>query len=118
MREEFAACVDTVGSSLASVLPRVAHNGLVASCGNAGGSEIGGAPGVFPFILRGVNLIGIDSVQLGREERRRVWSLFKDESFRPEIAKVACETIRLDEVRSAVPRLMAGGVAGRIVVEL
>ena len=118
MPEEFAAAVDTVGSSLASILPRMTYGGLVASCGNAGGGVVDASVNVFPFILRGVTLIGIDSVQLCSSERLHVWSRFNHHEWKPDIPRIVSDTIRLEDVPDVVPKLMNGAITGRVVVEI
>jgi acrylyl-CoA reductase (NADPH) len=71
-RERWDGAVDSVaGSTLAGILPWMANNSSVALCGMAGGGEV--ATAVWPFILRGVNLLGINSVRVTREERLAIW---------------------------------------------
>ena len=70
--ELWAGAVDTVGgATLAALIPALANNSSVAACGNAGGAELHTT--VLPFILRGVNLLGILSVNVPFERRRAVW---------------------------------------------
>lgn len=74
-KELYAACVDTVGGdTLAAVLAQMQYDGCVAACGVAAGPKV--ATSVFPFILRNVALLGVDSVQLNREDRLKVYVAF------------------------------------------
>ena len=73
-KEIYAGVVDTVGGDgLTAALGQTMYGKAIASCGNAGGPAF--AASVFPFILRGVKLLGIESVQCPREERMAVWEM-------------------------------------------
>lgn len=115
-KEEWTAAVDTLGGTiLANILKHIRYGGSVAACGMASGTEFGTS--VFPFILRGVNLLGIDSVQCPLLHRKALWEKLATEW------KVSClenitQTIRLDDVGSAVKSLLAGERLGRTVVAL
>lgn len=112
----WAGAVDTVGgATLAGLLKTIRYRGTVAACGNAGGIELHTT--VFPFILRGVRLIGIDSVQAPMSEREAAWvRLSRDLDF----AKLDRITtvIGLEEVAAFAPRFLEGKVAGRTVVRI
>ncbi|WP_283679174.1 acryloyl-CoA reductase [Lentilactobacillus sp. Marseille-Q4993] len=76
--QEFDYVVDSVGGSvLAKILPHISYGGAVATCGNAAGVKL--ETTVFPFILRGVSLLGVDSVFAGMDQRREVWSKLANE---------------------------------------
>lgn len=112
--ERWAGAVDTVGGDvLASVLRSVETRGSVAVCGLAGGAELHTT--VFPFILRGVNLLGIDSPKATRTERREIWSRLRSD-LSLELLDSMIEEIRLEEVFEAGERILAGKVRGRTVV--
>lgn len=115
-RERWAGGIDSVGGTmLANVLAMTAQDGTIAACGNAGGMDLPSS--VAPFILRGVSLIGINSVKVAPALRCEVWSrLMRDVDF----SKLAgmTETVSLSEVFSAAERLLAGRVRGRIVVDV
>lgn len=115
-RETWAGVVDCVGGkSLASILSNVKYGGTVAASGLTGGSEL--ETTVFPFILRGIRLIGIDSVQASMSARRRVWELLASE-YKPEgIASIASE-IDLEQIPSALSAILSGQSRGRVVVRL
>ncbi|QJD86645.1 oxidoreductase [Cohnella herbarum] len=115
-RETWAGVVDCVGGkSLASILSNVKYGGTVAASGLTGGSEL--ETTVFPFILRGIRLIGIDSVQASMSARRRVWELLASE-YKPEgLASIASE-ISLEQIPSALSAILSGQSRGRVVVKL
>lgn len=114
--ERFAGAVDTVGGAvLAGVLPRIAYGGSVAACGNAGGAKL--ETTVFPFILRGVNLLGVESVMCPRERRLRAWErLARDLPLN--LLDASVQTVDLAAVPELAQQILAGQVRGRIVVDL
>ncbi len=114
--ERWGGAVDTVGgSTLAGLLRTLARNTSVAACGLAGGSELNTT--VMPFILRGVTLIGIDSVMVPRPRRRATWErLVRD---LPENALGSMtQVISLAEVPDLSQQILKGQVRGRVVVDL
>lgn len=114
--ERFGGAVDTVGGAvLAGVLPRMAYGSSVAACGNAGGVKL--ETTVFPFILRGVNLLGIDSVMCPREKRLRAWQRLAHDLPKP-LLEAAMQTVSLEEVPGLAQAILQGQVRGRVVVRL
>ena len=115
-KERWAGAVDSVGSkTLANVIAQTSYGGAVAACGLAGGMDL--PTSVAPFILRGVSLLGVDSVQMPRPRRIQAWNrLAKD----LDVTKLAAmtHTIPLSGVRQAAEDILAGKVRGRLVVEL
>ncbi len=118
LSERWAGCIDAVGGdTLAHVLAEMAYKGSVAACGLAGGNGL--PTTVIPFLLRAVNLLGIDSVMAPRSERIAVWD---------RVAQVVAPTAaadKLDSLTSEVgladlaalaPQILAGQVKGRTVV--
>ncbi len=113
-KERWAAVVDAVGShTLANALAQTRYLGTVAACGNAQGADLPGS--VFPFILRGVRLLGVDSVNAPRALRERAWSRLASDLDVSLLDAMTTE-IRLDGAVEAAARLKAGQVRGRIVV--
>ncbi|MBV7435619.1 oxidoreductase [Cardiobacteriaceae bacterium TAE3-ERU3] len=110
----WAAAVDTVGSTvLAKVLAQIQEGGAVAACGLAGGADL--PTTVMPFILRGVSLLGINSVTCPYEQRVAVWSALAEllpASFYQRISR----DISLDEAIPSAKDLLAGRITGRVVV--
>jgi acrylyl-CoA reductase (NADPH) len=114
--ERWAGCIDSVGgNTLARVLAQTRYAGSVAAVGLAGGSKLEHT--VIPFLLRGVNLLGIDSVMCPRERRLEAW-----ERLRKDLPMEKLQAMSLEAALSDVPRLAAeilkGQVRGRVVVNL
>jgi acrylyl-CoA reductase (NADPH) len=91
------------------------YGGAVAACGLAAGMDLPSS--VAPFILRGVCLIGIDSVMCPIERRKRAWSRLASDLDKAKLTDITHE-ISLDEVFSFGPKILAGEVRGRIVVKI
>jgi putative YhdH/YhfP family quinone oxidoreductase len=112
----WAGIVDTVGGPmLASLLRTVNNEGCVAACGVAGGAEL--HTSVYPFILRGVTLRGIDSAWCSMQRRREVWQLLAREWKLDALDKMR-QTVGLDELAANAPQLLAGSHVGRTVVDV
>ena len=112
----WAGCVDSVGSSvLEAVLSQTMTHGVVAACGLAGGHGLNTT--VFPFILRGVRLMGIDSNTCPQPPRRRAWEGLRDLARSIDFDRIAQE-VTLEEVPKACDQLMSGGIQGRYLVDL
>ena len=115
-KERWAGGIDAVGSTtLANVLSMIRYGGAVAACGLAGGMDL--PTTVAPFILRGVSLIGIDSVMCPLPQREAAWRRLEADLDRGKIAAMANE-IGLDDVIAAGRRVVEGKVRGRIVVKI
>lgn len=115
-RERWAAAVDSVGShTLAGVLAGARAGGAVSACGLAQGMDL--PTTVAPFILRGVALLGINSVTCAAPLRLAAWDRLAAELDRGLLARMTA-TIGLAEVIPTAPKILAGQVRGRIVVEL
>ena len=114
--ERWAGGIDTVGSTtLASVLSMTRYGGAIAACGLAGGMDLPAT--VAPFILRGVSLIGIDSVMCPLERRREAWKRLASDIDAGKLAMMTSE-IDLAGVMDAGRRIVEGAVRGRIVVKI
>ncbi|MFC4771856.1 YhdH/YhfP family quinone oxidoreductase [Enterococcus hermanniensis] len=114
-KQLFDFAIDTVGAdTLAKILPFINYAGSVALCGNAGGIKLNTT--VLPFILRGVNLLGIDSVEASMEERQKLWTKLTNEWLLPTDFQV--NTIELDQVLETADALLAGKHVGRTIVAL
>jgi acrylyl-CoA reductase (NADPH) len=115
-KERWAGGIDSVGSTtLANVLASTRYGGAVAACGLAGGMDLPSS--VAPFILRGVSLLGIDSVMAPSTRRREAWDRLATDLDRAKLAAMTT-TLPLDAVIAAAPDILAGKVRGRIVVEV
>ncbi len=115
-KERWAAAIDTVGSTtLANLISMTRYGGAVAACGLAGGMDLPGS--VAPFILRGVSLLGIDSVMRPMADRHLAWKRLESDLDRGQLAAMTT-TVGLDEVIAAAPDIVEGRVRGRIAVEI
>ena len=112
----WAGAVDTVGGpTLANVIRATKHRGCVAACGVVGGAEL--PLTVFPFILRGVTLAGIDSAWCPEDRRRVIWELLSS-TWKPKDLASLAEFVELDDVGTTVPKILAGQITGRTVVRV
>ena len=115
-RERWAGGIDSVGSTtLANLLSMTKYGGAIAACGLAAGMDLPSS--VAPFILRGVCLLGIDSVMCPIETRKIAWSRLARDLDRAKLAEITHE-IGLEEVVGAGAKILAGEVRGRIVVKI
>jgi acrylyl-CoA reductase (NADPH) len=115
-KERWAAGIDSVGSTtLANLLSMTRYRGAIAACGLAGGMDLPSS--VAPFILRGVSLLGIDSVMAPRPLRLEAWGRLARDLDHGKLAAMT-STIPLDRVIEAGAEIVAGKVRGRTVVEI
>ncbi len=115
-KERWAGAIDSVGSvTLANVLSMTKYAGAVAACGLAGGMDLPSS--VAPFILRGVSLLGIDSVQCPQVLRAAAWRRLDSDLDRGKLQRMTSQ-IGLADVAEAAGRILQGQVRGRIVVKI
>jgi acrylyl-CoA reductase (NADPH) len=114
--ERWAGAVDTVGSTtLATILTQLKYRACVAACGLAGGSELPAT--VVPFLLRGVNLFGIDSVMCPRDERIEAWQRLVRDLPLDRLERMT-QTVPLSALPQMAPQILQGAVRGRTVVDV
>lgn len=114
--ERWGGAVDPVGGeTLASLLRSMAYGTSVAASGLAGGKTLDMT--VFPFILRGVSLIGIDSVKCPFDRRQTAWNRLAAE-LPLALLEEAMEVVSLEDVPALGPQILAGQVRGRVVVDV
>jgi acrylyl-CoA reductase (NADPH) len=112
----WAGAIDTVGGdTLVNLLKGMQYHGVVAACGLAGGATLNGT--VFPFILRGVRLIGIESVYCPKPERLAAWRRIARDLDRSQLDGMT-RAIALAEAPAVAAELLAGRVRGRVVVDV
>ena len=115
-KERWAGGIDSVGSTtLANLLSMTKYRGAIAACGLAAGMDLPSS--VAPFILRGVSLLGIDSVMCPIELRKTAWTRLATDLDRTKLTEITNE-IGLAGVIEAGARILAGQVRGRIVVKI
>jgi putative YhdH/YhfP family quinone oxidoreductase len=115
-KERWAAAVDCVGGeTLAAVIRSLRYGGSVAASGLTGGNAFGST--VYPFIVRGVALLGVDSVLTPIEERRAVWANVRSDFPEETVAAMVAEEVGLDGIDGALVDMAAARVRGRVLVE-
>jgi putative YhdH/YhfP family quinone oxidoreductase len=112
----WSAAVDTVGGDILSTLVRqIDHRGCVAACGLVAGTDLKFT--VYPFILRGVALVGIDSAKCPMPQRREIWARLSSDWRLPRLEQLA-SNVPLSELPGRVSAILSGQVCGRTVIEL
>jgi acrylyl-CoA reductase (NADPH) len=112
----WAGAIDSVGGyTLARILSRTARHGVVASCGLVAGAKLNTT--VYPFILRGVRLVGIDSNTCPSGLRSEAWGRI-GQILKPDVARRIARAIRLEEVVQACESVLDGRVVGRLIVSI
>jgi acrylyl-CoA reductase (NADPH) len=115
--QRWAGAIDSVGSvTLANVLAQTAYGGVVASCGLAQGPDLPAT--VMPFILRGVSLVGINSVEAPPALRAEAWQRLSTDLDLDLLAEMMTDTIPMEAVLEAGGRILAGELHGRTVVDI
>ncbi len=116
LKATWAAAVDTVGGPvLAAVIKQIEHRGCVATCGNVAGTEL--PLTVFPFILRGVKLDGIDSAMCPRTEREAIWDRLFGEWYSEQLID-GTRIVPLAQIDQEVRSMLRGESLGRVIVDV
>ncbi len=112
---KYDAVVDTVGGDiLAQALKEVKYDGVVTCCGLTSSPELNTT--VFPFILRGIRLIGIDSVECKLEKKKDMWEKLANE-FKIDFLEKLTQEITLEEIKEAYEKLLSGKAVGRYLLK-
>lgn len=116
-KECWSGVVDTVGGvTLVNALSQTVYGGAAAACGLAGGSDLVGAT-VLPHILRGVALLGVDSVMAPQAKRKAAWSrLARD--LKPDVLASLSRVEPMSALPSLAPQILQGQVQGRVVIDV
>jgi len=115
-KELWAGCIDNVGGEmLARILGQLCYGGAVAAIGNAGGIKV--PANVIPFLLRGVNLLGIDSVHQPYERRAKSWARLASD-FPMDKLDAIVQDVSLDEIPALSSDILKGQVKGRVIAAL
>lgn len=116
-KQKWSGAVDPVGGEpLASVLSQIKYGGAVAVSGLTAGTSLPAT--VFPFILRGVNLLGIDSVNCPMDTRLKVWQRLATDFKLEDLEQLVQQEITLKELPDVLPTLLKGEARGRTIVKL
>ncbi len=115
-QEKWAGAIDVAGSQvLANVLSQIKYGGAVAACGLAAGMDLPSS--VAPFILRGVSLLGVDSVMCSKEKRIKAWDELAQHLDMGLLEEITHE-VAFEEVLEIAPKFLQGQVKGRLVVAI
>ena len=113
-RPLFASAIDTVGGNvLSKMLPQISPHGVVACCGNVAGIEVNTT--VFPFILRGITLAGIDSAESPIEFKTSIWNKFADE-WKLDLSSMI-KVVPKESLQQEIDLILEGGQQGRVVLQ-
>ncbi len=115
LRAQWAGAIDTVGgNTLATILKSLTTHGNVACCGNVASPLLNTS--VFPFILNGVNLLGVNSATTPMLLRALLWNKLAGE-WRPDFGSVHVEVVGLEEIHLYIAKILKGEVTGRVVIQ-
>jgi putative YhdH/YhfP family quinone oxidoreductase len=116
LSQRWAGVIDTVGGTiLAHAIKSTRTNGVVAACGNAASAEL--PLTVYPFILRGVSLLGVDSATCDMARRRQLWEKLAGPWKLTGLERIT-RVVRLDDLDAELERILAGQQVGHVVVDL
>ena len=116
-KERWAGGVDSVGShTLANIIAQTARDGAIAVCGLVGGIDL--PTTVFPLILRGVSLLGIDSVMASTEKRRKAWKRLAQDLDPQKLALITNGVYPMSQALDLAQDILAGQTRGRIVIDV
>lgn len=114
-KQEWAGAIDPVGGeSLAAIISKIIYGGSVAVSGLTGGGAV--PTSVFPFILRGVNLLGIDSVYCPMVSRQKIWGRIATDLKPKNLSSFVYKEVSLQQLPEELPKILEGGITGRIIV--
>lgn len=117
LKPRWAGVVDTVGGDiLVNALKTLNYGASAACCGMAASGELHGT--VFPFILRGINLLGVDSVELPLDIKQQVWDVLADEWRLEQQERLLAAEVPVQELPDWFARILAGEVRGRVLVRV
>src|SRR5690606_15115477 len=116
LKSRFAAAVDTVGGNvLTTILKSLSYGGIVSACGLVNGTDL--PLTIFPFIIKGIHLAGIDSVNLPIEHRPQVWeSLARD--WKPRDLEQLVTEVGLEKLPQHIEQILKGQMTGRVLVNV
>ncbi len=115
LRPQWAGAIDTVGgNTLATILKSLKAHGSVASCGNVASPLLNTS--VFPFILNGANLLGVNSATTPMPLRLEIWNKLAGE-WKPDFSHIETKIVGLDEIHNSVEKILNGAITGRVVLK-
>ncbi|PRY52824.1 putative YhdH/YhfP family quinone oxidoreductase [Arcticibacter pallidicorallinus] len=116
LKSRFAAAVDTVGGTvLTTILKSLSYGGILSACGLVNGTDL--PLTIFPFIIKGIHLAGIDSVNLPIEHRPQVWESLANDWKPADLAQLVTE-VGLQELPRHIEQILKGQMTGRVLVNV
>jgi putative YhdH/YhfP family quinone oxidoreductase len=116
LKSRWRAAIDTVGGNvLSTILRSMQPGGCVAACGLVGGADL--PVTVYPFILRGVTLAGIDSANYPARKRPAIWEKLAG-AWKPKLLAEVASEVTLQELESKIQDILAGRIVGRVIVRV
>ena len=116
-KQAYDFVLDTVGGDVVSaILPQINYDGAITLCGNASGIKL--STTVLPFILRGIKMLGVDSVQLPNEKKQAIWNRIGEELDKTLLEKVGAAEESLENIETIVESLLEGTHSGRTLIKL
>ncbi len=116
LRPRWAGAIDTVGGQMLSSLVRACDKeGVIAVCGLVGSADL--PLTVFPFILNGIHLVGVDSAQVKMAQRQKIWQYWANDWTVPDLGQYL-ETLSLEQVPAALEQMLAGQSQGKKLVQI
>ena len=116
LKGRWAGVIDTVGGNiLSTALKSTKYGGSVTSCGNVASSEL--STTVYPFILRGISILGVDSVQCPMELRLKLWKLLSND-WKPDNLTLNVQEVSLMDLDTKIQSILEGKLIGRTIVNL
>ncbi len=116
-KQEYDFVLDTVGGDIVSaILPQINYGGAITLCGNASGIKL--STTVLPFILRGIKLLGVDSVQLPNERKEAIWNRVGEELDKSLLEKIGAVEVSLDDINEVVSSILEGTHSGRTLIKI
>ncbi len=113
-KAQYSAAVDTVGGDILSkILTMIANHGVVSCCGNVAGPKFSSS--VFPFILRGIQLCGIDSAESSIELKKDLWELLSNE-WSLDLSNQT-KIVKISEIKEEIDKILGGNQIGRVVIQ-
>jgi len=114
LRPQWSGAIDTVGgNTLATILKSLITHGNVASCGNVSSPQLNTS--VYPFILNGVTLLGVNSATTPMSLRKLLWNNLAD-GWKPDLQRIETKIVGLDEIHESIKKILGGGITGRVVL--
>ena len=116
LKQRWAGVIDTVGGNpLSTAIRTLKYGGAVTTCGNIAGGDIPNA-NVYPFILRGIKLIGIDSVQCPMEKRQKVWDILAEDWKGKDLEK-GIKEVNLEGMLKSIDEILNQKLLGRVILK-